>query len=520
MRWSDLSRKARNAFDNHVKKIILALVFAVSVLFILESKRLSSLPTAGQDSWTIGILLDLGTGALVSLLIFIAFDQIYQNVGRLNKLSTQPDFDYMHLLNHEFPKFKSINHGHRRITIMDNWLPLLRENPEAGQVVKPRDEFARVLSEINEKLAQRKMSLKIEVLILHPESEAAKMRHQQRTRLEKNKKRVNPLKEIRYNASYLRLMSKRYENIDWDIRLSKVPLMMDLYVMDSMIVQSFYPPRDSAASHGHLLIPKFDDHLGDLAKYVHDYFDVVFADTYQDTRDPEATIVSLDDYWRLKGITIKYFSPEHEVFEIGPLNIKYVFLDQRYYLTMYEYQRNYGEASPPPGQSKNRNREGLNVVELDRVSRVFLGQGRLEVTVPGIPKPFVFDPSTKTTQEIDQTGEPDHYKANIIRSAGRSDQNAELCDKLETLFSSKYHESDPDIGIPGKTKVRSWIEYIIQLDFRHVDDNSYLAALETNPDLRYVKPPLTEPLYLNEPIEQIEFGRKTERLQEGFNELA
>ncbi len=113
MRWSDFSRKARNVFDRHVKKIIIAAVFAVSLFFILESKRLSGLPSAAQDSWTIGILLDLGTGALVSVLIFIAFDQIYQNVGRLNRLSRQPDFDYMHLLNHEFPKFKSANHRKR-----------------------------------------------------------------------------------------------------------------------------------------------------------------------------------------------------------------------------------------------------------------------------------------------------------------------------------------------------------------------------------------------------------------------
>ena len=65
MRWSDFSRKARNVFDRHVKKIIIAAVFAVSLFFILESKRLPCLASAAQDSWTIGSLLDLGTAARV-----------------------------------------------------------------------------------------------------------------------------------------------------------------------------------------------------------------------------------------------------------------------------------------------------------------------------------------------------------------------------------------------------------------------------------------------------------------------
>jgi len=518
MWWSDFSRKARNVFDRHVKKIIIAAVIAVSLFFILESKRLSGMPSAVQDSWTIGILLDLGTGALVSVLIFIAFDQIYQNVGRLNRLSRQPDFDYMHLLNHEFPKFKSANHRQRRITIMDNWLPLLRDYPDEGQTVKPREEFEKVLAEINQTLASRSKSLKIEILILHPESDAAKIRHQQRTSLEKNNKRVNPLKEIRYNATYLRLMSKKYENIDWDIRLSKVPLMMDLYVLDSMIVQSFYPPRDSAASHGHLLIPKFDNHLGELAQYVQDYFDVVFRDTYQATSNPEATIVRLDDYWRLNGVTIKYFSPENEELEIGPLGVKYVFLNKRYYLMMYEYHRDY-KAPPHAKDRPNRNRAALGVVGQDQISRIFLGKGRFEVTILGISNKFVYEPPREENLESNRAGEPDDYRASIIWGAGNDNHDAELCRKLETLSSSKYHDWDPDIGALSKTPERPWIEYIIELDFEMVHHNVYLEALKINSDLRYVKPPLTEPLYLNEPIEQLEFGQKTESLQSGSQEI-
>ncbi|MBP6298288.1 MAG: hypothetical protein KA401_02985, partial [Anaerolineae bacterium] len=138
----------------------------------------------------------------------------------------------------------------------------------------------------------------------------------------------------------------------------------------------------------------------------------------------------------------------------------------------------------------NRNREKMSPKDEETLRRLLLGKGRFSVRLPNLGQPFDTHTQDAATSRS--------YRARLVVT----DKNAKgyeksLCLDLRKLIQAKYDPYDKDTR---------QVKHIVELDFTGVPDEEFRRAFCKNPGLRYVKPPLTQPLYLLEPLDLIHFS--------------
>lgn len=308
-----------------IGSLVLSVVLALLSLLVATSSDPSDPTQTIRFQWIADFLLNVGAGFGVSALIFYLFDRIYPTLDPQRQLRPQTYLVMKSLLDDHLPETKEV------IRIVDNWSPLLSEDVyDNEKKTTYYERFQAILEKLNEQCKDQNRKIRVEVLMLHPKSIAATSRHEQRL-----------AEDSTFDAKYqmidsirkLRWMSKRkFTHLDWQIRISKVPLLIDFYAVDKQGVFGFYPPTKAARNNKHLWFPVDDGKVGD---HIMAHYEEVRDDKQHSEKTGSTPVISLDAYWRVKlrlrASTIDVeFDPKYIYFQEHCFIVLDEFLGHRY----------------------------------------------------------------------------------------------------------------------------------------------------------------------------------------------